>query len=155
MAIKGGKTPIWGLFQQAGTYVVVGIVNTFLSVVLLWLLYGLGWPYPVYTTVAYGIMILISFELNRRFTFAARSTSKRQSRRWLRGFFTLHLINLGLIQGVQAVVIEGAHLPQYVGVSAGLLVGLLVGFIGSKWVFENTVEGGAGRRIDRCANTES
>jgi putative flippase GtrA len=142
------------LLRQAGTYVVVGLANTGLSIALLWLLYGLGWPYPVYTAVAYGIMILISFELNRRFTFAARTTSKRQWRRRLVRFFILHLINLALIQSVQALLIEGVRLPQSIGVSAGLAIGLVVGFIGSKWVFENDRRGISACGIKRCTSIE-
>jgi len=124
------------LLRQASTYVVVGVVNTALSVALLWLLHSLGWPYPVYTALAYGIMILVSFELNRRFTFTARITSRQQWRQWLLRFFGLHLFNLLLIQAIQALLIEVARLPQYIGVSTGLVAGLVVGFVGSKWVFE-------------------
>jgi len=124
------------LLRQASTYVVVGVANTALGVALLWLLHALGWPYPVYTAVAYAIMILVSFELNRRFTFAARITSKQQWQQWLLRFFGLHLFNLLLIQLVQALLIEAAGLPQLIGVSTGLVVGLVVGFIGSRWVFE-------------------
>jgi len=51
-------------------------------------------------------------------------------------FFGLHLFNLLLIQATQALLIEAAGLPQYIGVSTGLVVGLVVGFLGSKWVFE-------------------
>lgn len=155
MANKLAESRTRRLFQEVGIYIVVGIANTCLSVVLLWLLYGLGWPYPVYTALVYGIMILISFELNRRFTFATGSTSTKQWRRWLRSFCILHLLNLVLIQSVQAALIEGAHLPQYVGVSAGLLIGILVGFIGSRWVFQSDLREDSPCRIRRCANTES
>jgi putative flippase GtrA len=124
------------LAQQVATYIVVGGINTVLSVGLLWLLYRSGLPYPVYTTLAYVIMILVSFELNRRFTFTATRFSRTQYRRWLMRFCLLHLANLAMIQVIQATLIERLHVPQYAAVVFAALSGMVTCFIGSKLIFE-------------------
>jgi putative flippase GtrA len=125
------------LARQATSYVLVGGVNTALSLALLWLFYHLGLPYPIYTTIVYGAMIFVSFELNRRFTFAASPRSRGQYRGWLLRFCILHACNLTVIQLLQAFMIEKAQIPQYRAVVAAALVGMVIGFLGSRLIFES------------------
>ena len=94
------------IVQQATSYVVVGGVNTVLSLGLLWLFYRSGLPYPIYTTLVYCTMIFVSFELNRRFAFAASPRSRGQYRQWLIRFCVLHVCNLTIIQLLQAFMAD-------------------------------------------------
>jgi putative flippase GtrA len=124
------------IVQQATSYVVVGGVNTVLSLGLLWLFYRSGLPYPIYTTLVYCTMIFVSFELNRRFAFAASPRSRGQYRQWLIRFCVLHVCNLTIIQLLQAFMIEKAEIPQYGAVVVAALVGMVIGFLGSRAIFD-------------------
>lgn len=83
----------------------VGVVNTVLDIVLFMaLVYGLGLFAPVANTISYGTGIVVSFVLNRRFTFNDRAKGKEAVRRFA-GFAAVYLAGLALSTALVALFI--------------------------------------------------
>ena len=69
MDIRISKENIEGLIRQFVKFGFVGGVNTVLSLVIYWVLVGLGIHYFVTNTVGFIITVAISYVLNNIFTF--------------------------------------------------------------------------------------
>lgn len=83
----------------------VGILNTLLDIVLFMaLVYGLGLFAPLANTISYGTGIIVSFWLNRRFTFNDTAKGKDAARRFV-GFAAVYLAGLGLSTALVALFI--------------------------------------------------
>lgn len=115
----------------------VGLVNTGLSVGLMFIMHWMGLPYQVYTTIAYIAGIICSFSLNRWFTFGGDGKDRKTIR-----FFRFAISNLsllGLVQVFQFGFIEKLHGNQSLGIALGMVLYTGLGYIVNRiWVFAPT-----------------
>jgi len=112
----------------------VGVATTAVGIPLMALLDLVGVSYAAYTTLNYGVGIVLGFWLNFRFAFADQTPSLGRSLvRYLVGFLTL----LALVQGLQYGLIDRAGWPRWLGVGLGMVVYGGLGYLLSVgWIFQ-------------------
>lgn len=88
----------------------------------------LGWHYVLYTAFGYSVAILVSFTLNRYFTFQAQGNG------WvfLTRFLGVNLINLGMVQFLQLLLIGGLGLPELPCVAVAMVIYTVAGYFANR-----------------------
>ena len=83
-------------------FLLVGVGNTLLSMVLMFLLGGLGyWPS---TAIAYVAGAVLSFFLNRRFTFHSEETLGRSAVKFALNVAVCYVLGYGLARGLMGIL---------------------------------------------------
>ncbi|RDB34098.1 GtrA family protein [Exiguobacterium sp. RIT594] len=122
--------------QKIIRFLLVGIVNTLVGLGLTLLLYhGFQTGYWVATAFGNGCGIVISYLLNRRFTFSATTSLKTD---WIR-FLLVVLISYLIAYRLSLFVID-LFVPSFGGTGAiliGMVLYTILNFIGQNyWVFK-------------------
>ncbi|HYD87855.1 MAG TPA: GtrA family protein [Vitreimonas sp.] len=117
--------------RQIGRFAVVGVIATAVHYAVMVALVEIGRVTPVAaTTIGYGFGIVVSYTLNRRFTFQARGTPVAKS---FAKFVVLYgvgaFLNGAIVGGLIAV---GAHYLLAQVVATGLV--LVWNFLGARYV---------------------
>ncbi|MGN0968929.1 MAG: GtrA family protein, partial [Oscillospiraceae bacterium] len=90
-------------------FVLVGVCNTLLSLVLMFLLEGLGyWPS---TAIAYVAGAALSFFLNRSFTFHSEEDFWRSLGKFIVNVAVCYVIAYALAQPLVSLVLGGTAIP--------------------------------------------
>ena len=96
--MKGGKF----LDASVWKFLLVGVGNTLLSMVLMFALEGLGyWPS---TAIAYVAGAVMSFFLNRHFTFHSQETALRSAVKFALNVAVCYLLAYGVAQPVMELL---------------------------------------------------
>lgn len=83
-------------------FLLVGVGNTLLSTVLMFALEGLGyWPS---TAIAYVAGAVLSFFLNRRFTFHSEETLGRSAVKFALNVAVCYVLGYGLARGLMGIL---------------------------------------------------
>ena len=83
-------------------FLLVGVGNTLLSAVLMFALEGLGyWPS---TAIAYVAGAVLSFFLNRRFTFHSEETLGRSAVKFALNVAVCYVLGYGLARGLMGIL---------------------------------------------------
>lgn len=91
-------------------FLLVGVGNTLLSLLLMFLLEGLGyWPS---TAIAYVAGAVMSFFLNRYFTFKSEETMGRSAVKFAVNVAVCYLLAYGIAKPVAALVLRRTSLPE-------------------------------------------
>ncbi len=111
-------------------YVMVGLMNTGLCFMLMYLGSLCGLSYLYYTAMAYIVTILFSFFMNLWFTFRMRGRFiKRMC------FFVLFgLFNLACVEVIEYGLVEWFARPPWVAVLCGMSWYMIVGFCMNRFV---------------------
>jgi putative flippase GtrA len=109
---------------QFSRYALVGVANTLVGTGLMLAGAHMGLHYAVYTLLGYSAAFGVSFWLNFHFTFHA----KDQLRQRMVRFILINLVNLGMVQLLQAALIEGLHLQELLAVILGMAYYTISGF---------------------------
>lgn len=117
--------PLPEIIHQFWRYTHVGILNTAVGIATIWLLSLTGWPYPLYTGLAYLLVFSLSFALHGRYSFRTKTLSKKA----FPLFVAFNLVNMLLAQLVQAFLIEILAWPHWLAIGAGIGVYVIVGFL--------------------------
>ena len=115
--------------QQFLRYGMVGGVNTLFGVSCMWALAQTGLPYPVYTGFTYALSFILSYTLNRLFTFKTGASWQHFIR-----FALVNVVNMLLVQALQIIWIEGLRIHEPVAVGMGMVAYFLVGFWANKYL---------------------
>lgn len=97
-------------------YGVAGATSTTVNLTLTWVLERLGVHYIAVVTVAFGLSVIVSFLLQKFFTFANRSVTDTHKQFAL--FVVIALVNLAANDGLVYVQYTLLHLKQLVVVEA-------------------------------------
>ena len=90
-------------------FLLVGVGNTLLSMVLMFALEGLGyWPS---TAIAYAAGAVMSFFLNRRFTFRSEETLGRSAVKFALNVAVCYLLAYSIAQPAAGLVLGALPLP--------------------------------------------
>jgi putative flippase GtrA len=126
--------PFWRRLPVAEMvrYGLVGIANTVICLSAIFLgLHVIGLPYTLANAVGYGLGLIASFLLNRRFTF-------RSSRRILSREPLLFLAVFGLSYAVQmgalVLLVELLHMDESLAQFPAMAVYTACGYIGNKFI---------------------
>ncbi len=107
-------------------YGAVGLVNTGVTAVVIFLLKLTGLHYSLYTLAGYAVGITISFFLNRRFTF--RKQDNKASRQLIK-FLSVTISLLLLTQLLQYILIDLAGINETISVIIGMVFYTGTGYI--------------------------
>ncbi|MBT9685478.1 GtrA family protein [Pseudoflavonifractor sp. MCC625] len=91
-------------------FLLVGVGNTLLSMVLMFALEGLGyWPS---TAIAYVAGAVMSFFLNRSFTFRSQETMGRSAVKFALNVAVCYLVAYGIAQPVMELLPQPVFVPD-------------------------------------------
>ena len=91
-------------------FLLVGVGNTLLSMVLMFALEGLGyWPS---TAIAYVAGAVLSFFLNRHFTFRSEETMGRSAVKFALNVAVCYLLAYGIAQPVMELIPQPVFVPS-------------------------------------------
>jgi putative flippase GtrA len=125
MEAKGGKAPFSEIYTMI-RYGMVGLVNTGVTALVIFLLKLTGIHYALYTLAGYAVGITVSFFLNRNFTFKKGSgNAGRQAVK----FIAVTLSLLALTQLIQYLLIDIAGWNETLGVIIGMVFYTGTGYI--------------------------
>ena len=116
-------------------FLTVGVANTVFGLALIWgamRIFGLG--EAAANALGYGCGIILSFTLNRAWTFVDAGRLSRSFPRWLAVTAVAYLANLGAVLVACRVVGVDAYLAQL----AGIPVYTAIGFLGARYVVFST-----------------
>ncbi|HIY21608.1 MAG TPA: GtrA family protein [Candidatus Flavonifractor merdigallinarum] len=104
--MKSGKL----LDASVWKFLLVGVGNTLLSMVLMFALEGLGyWPS---TAIAYVAGAVLSFFLNRHFTFHSEETMGRSAVKFALNVAVCYLLAYGIAQPVMELIPQPVFVPS-------------------------------------------
>ena len=116
-------------------FVLVGVCNTLLSLVLMFLLEGLGyWPS---TAVAYAAGAALSFFLNRSFTFHSEEDFWRSVGKFIVNVAVCYAVAYALAQPLVSWVLGGTAIPpvwqERIAKVAGMGLYTLLNYFGQRF----------------------
>lgn len=125
-------------------FLLVGIVNTLVGTAVMFLLYNLAglhrWGNPGYwlsTLGNYTVGSVVSFFLNKHFTFRSRETGFRVVLRFGVNIVVCMVLAYGIAQRIMAWALAGTALSQQVQGNLSMLVGMglfvLLNYIGQRF----------------------
>lgn len=121
-------------------FALVGILNTLVDISIYTFLSHLGWAVLIANTISTSCGMLLSFFLNRNFTFNAPPEGKR---RQVILFLAVTLVSQWIIQPiiifVTSTVIDQLHLVQIVAVIIAKCCAILVSLIWNYWWYSRIV----------------
>ena len=121
---------LWSEIGRFAAFNAVGLITTVVGIPVMALLDAFGVSYFVYTSSNYLVGIVLGFWLNFQFAFGHHGVPlKTALLRYLICFLTL----LAVIQGIQYLLIDGAHWPRWTGVGVGMVLYGGVGYVVSRW----------------------
>jgi putative flippase GtrA len=106
-------------------YGAVGLVNTGVTALVIFLLKLTGIHYALYTLAGYAVGITVSFILNRKFTFKSTEKTGQQALKFLLVTGSL----LGFTQLLQYLLIDVAGINETIGVILGMIFYTGTGYI--------------------------
>jgi putative flippase GtrA len=122
--------------KQFVRYGLVGGVNTVVGAGLMVFGAWLGWHYVFYTLFGYGVAFGVSFALNFHFTFRVSGAVGRRMGR----FLGVNVLNLLLVQALQAWLIEQQQVMELYAVAAGIVLYTGLGFyLNRRFVFAHSL----------------
>ena len=113
------------LTNKFHAYLIVGVMNTLLCFMVMYLGALLGLNYLEYTGLGYVIAILFSFFMNLRYTFQVEGNTLRR----LILFLCINLINLLLVELIEHVLIESVELNKLFAIFTGMGWYIFSGFL--------------------------
>ena len=122
------------LFESSlARFLLVGVGNTLLSAVLMFLLEGLGyWPS---TAIAYVAGAVLSFFLNRSFTFHSRETTWRAAVKFALNVAVCWLLAYGLAKPLVLWALSGREvwIQENVAMLVGMCLYTALNYLGQRF----------------------
>jgi len=117
-------------FAQSIKYIVVGIINTLLTLVVIWLMRNVfHTPLVVANVTGYVLGFINSFLLNRSWTFKSFNDWKKEFIKFLMVFFICYLIQLGVLLLLE----KYTGLKETYNVLIGMVVYTALNFLFNKY----------------------
>lgn len=115
-------------------YLIVGVFNTFFGFAIIFYCMYLGVVAELSNFIGYFFGILISFFLNKKFTFKSNANLKNEFFKFVGSMYIAYIINLIIL----IIVIRFFNYNEYFGQILAGISYTIVGFLLSKqWVFKN------------------
>lgn len=119
-----------GIFRQSLRFALVGIVNTLVGLAVIFgLMFFFGIGPGVANALGYAIGLLISFVLNRLWTFESGRSVKDVLPKYLAVAFLSYLLNLGIVLSASS----GLGINPYVSQVMGIVSYTIFMFCGCRW----------------------
>lgn len=106
-------------------YALVGLTNTTVCFVSMYISYLLGFHYLAYTAIGYLVAIIYSFFMNLHFTFRVEGKILQR----LSLFFMINLSNLGIVELIEYIMIDIFHINRLLSIIAAMTWYVITGFL--------------------------
>lgn len=113
------------LIEKFAYYLLVGVINTAICFLVMYIGSQLGLDYLAYTAVGYVIASLTSFFSNSKYTFDVNDKMVKR----LVLFSLVSLFNLGLVEIIEYCLVETWACNELFAVLCGMAGGTLSGFL--------------------------
>jgi putative flippase GtrA len=111
-------------------YLAVGVGNTIVGLSVIYLgMYALGLGNAPANVLGYAIGILVSFVMNRRWTFKHDGATFPAFARFIGVLCVAYVVNLVTV----LVLADGFGMDRYLAQAAGIPPYTLIGYLGSRW----------------------
>lgn len=118
-------------------YLLIGVGNTLVCLMVMYLGASLGLNYLKYTVLGYLVAITFSFFMNLHYTFKVEGQILRR----LSLFFIVNLVNLLLVELIEYTLIESFSINHLIAIFCGMSWYIFAGFIlNSSLVYRNTIQ---------------
>jgi putative flippase GtrA len=119
-----------GLIHQIIKFGSVGLINTAIGLLLIYsAMYFIGLGPGLANAIGYGVGLLVSFRLNRLWTFREKGPSRKFIGPYIMLAGVAYLCNLSIVLVGTSLFHADPYLIQFLGIGAYTLLM----FIGSKW----------------------
>jgi putative flippase GtrA len=120
------------LIDKLSSYLIIGMMNTVICLLVMYLGSNFGLDYLYYTAMGYLIGIILSFFLNLHFTFQVKG--KLFKRLFL--FVIISFFNLLLVELIEYTLIESFNWNRFLAIFCGMAWYVITGFIlNNFWVY--------------------
>lgn len=120
-------TALTRLIDRFSSYLAVGLLNTLICFLLMYLGHVCGLNYLYYTALGYLLTIVLSFFMNLRYTFPVEGMLLK--RVFL--FTSIALVNLFLVECIEYTLIETFHYNKLFAILCGMSWNVVAGFLAS------------------------
>lgn len=122
--------------KQVTLFIIIGIVNTLVGTAIMFGLYNLaGASYWVSSVTNYVLTSILSFFLNKRFTFQYRDNSIRAAWRFAANIIVCYVIAYGIAKPLTYVVLHSASevVQDNIALFVGMVLFTICNFVGQKY----------------------
>lgn len=117
-------------------FIIVGIINTLVGMAIMFGLYNLaGCSYWVSTASNYILVSILSFVLNKKFTFNYQGNTMKSGLRFALTIGGCYLLAYGIAKPWVMTVLEGQ--PKSIQENAAMLIGMVLftgfNYVGQRW----------------------
>lgn len=122
--------------KQVTLFIIIGIVNTLVGTAIMFGLYNLaGASYWVSSVTNYVLTSILSFFLNKRFTFEYRDNSIRAAVRFAANIIVCYMIAYGIAKPFTCVVLHSASevVQDNIALFVGMVLFTVCNFVGQKY----------------------
>lgn len=127
----------WQLFdRKLWKFLLVGVVNTLVGSAIMFGLYNLaGWGYWVSSAMNYLLTSILSFFLNKHFTFQNRERSAGQVLRFAGNIIVCYLLAYGIAQPLCRALLSGTEeaLRDNVSMAVGMCLFTGLNYLGQRF----------------------
>ena len=122
-------------------FILVGLVNTFVGMSVMFVCYNvLNCNYWFSSTMNYVTGSVISYYLNKNFTFRNKARNWRIVVKFIINIVICYLLAFGLAQKLALIILSGyaLHFQENIAMFAGSAIFIILNYIGQKlWAFSN------------------
>ena len=122
--------------KQVSLFIIIGIVNTLVGTAIMFGLYNLaGASYWVSSITNYVLTSILSFFLNKRFTFQYRDNSIRAAVRFAANIIVCYIIAYGIAKPFAYEVLYSASeiVRDNIALFVGMVLFTVCNFVGQKY----------------------
>lgn len=122
-------------------FVIVGVINTFVGTVIMFLVYNIfHFSYWVSTASNYIVGSVVSYFLNKYFTFQNKDKNWKMIIRFIVNIFICYLVAYGIAKPLVGKAISGVSISvkENCAMFVGMCLFVMLNYIGQRfWVFKN------------------
>ncbi len=124
------KTGMGGIWLQPSRFILIGIFNTFLGLTIIFAAKGIaGLNDFEANLLGYSFGLLISFFLNRKWTFRHNGRILPTATRFVMAFLLSYIVNLMTVYGLR----DGAGLNSYLAQATGIIPYTVIFYLSSRY----------------------
>lgn len=125
-----------GKFKHLSRFSVIGVINTLIDFAVFTIVHSLfGVSYVLSQGLGYGLGVVNSFLLNKKWTFADRRVNKKSFHEFLQ-FVVVNLISLIITMIAMSLLVQNLNLNVYIAKVLVTVIAQVTNFLGYKlWVF--------------------
>lgn len=126
------------IYQKSIKYLAVGVVNTLVGYGVIFALMWGGLMPELANIVGYGVGFIVSYLLNKRYTFASPASHKKDLPRFGFAMGLAYIAQLGSMSALHRALEMNPYLATIIGSGVHVVVGF---FVSRNWAFVSHKKG--------------